>query len=705
MTIFNGTNGNDILPPVGEDNSGNDYFYPGTGRDSVSGGAGNDTLIIDYSIGDTGLGMQMNTYSDGSGYAYRSDIVQNPVVDVINFSSIEQFNVTGTSKNDTIKTGAGNDIINAGAGDDIVNGGGGIDTLDGGAGTDTLNLDLSAQTANLNITNYQTSGINLPGVVTATNFEALNLSTGAGNDTVTQSGLVNGVVIRGNDYINTGAGNDTINAGLGADTVNGGDGNDTLTIDYSIGDTGLGIQMNSSSAGNGFANRLDSTQRVFLDNTYFNNIEQFNVAGTSQNDTINTGAGNDTINGGGGGADKLFGGAGNDTYIVSRILGGGTVITDFSGTNDTLSLIGGASLSTTHISRSDTTLIVDLNQDGIFNLTTDLSISSYFANNTGSAAGTGFIENLAGLSGSKVLNTSTPSDFNNDGKSDILWRNQNGDVALWQMNGSNLTTGSVFANVSTVWTISNTGDFNGDSKSDILWRNQNGDVALWQMNGNTPTTQTVIGSAPTNWQISGTGDFNGDSKADILWRNTNDGSVAIWQMNGNTPTAQTVVGAASTDWKISGTGDFNGDGKSDLLWRNANGDVAMWQMNGTTPSSQTVFANVSTDWQIAGTGDFNGDGKSDLLWRNTNGSVAIWQMDGTTSLSQSLATPYSSVDNSWKISGTSDFNGDGKSDILWRNDNGSVETWLMNGSTVTAANLVSPNPVVDNTWKIAAPIL
>jgi FG-GAP-like repeat len=296
------------------------------------------------------------------------------------------------------------------------------------------------------------------------------------------------------------------------------------------------------------------------------------------------------------------------------------------------------------------------------------------------------------------------NDFNGDSKSDILWRNDNGDVALWQMNGSTLTTASAFANVSTDWKISNTGDFNGDSKADILWRNNDGQVAIWQMNGNTPTAQTVIGAAATDWKISGTGDFNGDGKSDLVWRN-NDGQVAIWQMNGNTPTAQTVIGAASTDWKISGTGDFNGDGKSDLLWRKADGSVAMWQMNGTTPISQTVFANVSTDWQIAGTGDFNGDGKADILWRNNDGQVAIWQMNGTTVLSKDLATPYPSVDNSWKISGTSDFNGDGKADILWRNDNGSVETWLMNGSTVTTANLVSPNSVVDNSWKIAAPIL
>jgi FG-GAP-like repeat len=316
-----------------------------------------------------------------------------------------------------------------------------------------------------------------------------------------------------------------------------------------------------------------------------------------------------------------------------------------------------------------------------------------------------FVYSVLFTGATSIVTPKTRNDFNGDGKADILWRNDNDDVALWQMKGSTLTTGSVFANVSTAWTIANTGDFNGDSKADILWRNTDGQVAIWQMNGATPTTQSVIGSATNNWQISSTGDFNGDNKSDILWRNTTDGSVAIWQMNGNTPTAKTVVGAASTDWKIAGTGDFNGDGKADILWRKADGDVAMWQMNGTTPISQTVFATVSTDWQIAGTGDFNGDGKADILWRNDNGQVAIWQMNGTTALSKDLATPYPSVDNSWKIAGTSDFNGDGKSDILWRNDNGSVETWLMNGSTVTAANLVSPNPVVDNTWKIAAPIL
>jgi hypothetical protein len=38
---------------------------------------------------------------------------------------------------------------------------------------------------------------------------------------------------------------------------------------------------------------------------------------------------------------------------------------------------------------------------------------------------------------------------------------------------------------------------------------------------------------------------------------------------------------------------------------------------------------VTSDWTVAETGDFNGDGKSDILWRNTSsGEIVIWLMDG-----------------------------------------------------------------------------
>jgi FG-GAP repeat len=78
-------------------------------------------------------------------------------------------------------------------------------------------------------------------------------------------------------------------------------------------------------------------------------------------------------------------------------------------------------------------------------------------------------------------------------------------------------------------------------------------------------------------------------------------------------------------------------------------------------------------------------------------------MNGASIVSSSFtSTP--SVDNSWKITGTGDFNGDGKSDILWRNDLGTTSVWQMDGATVVSASLTSV-PSVDNSWKIAAPLL
>jgi hypothetical protein len=36
-----------------------------------------------------------------------------------------------------------------------------------------------------------------------------------------------------------------------------------------------------------------------------------------------------------------------------------------------------------------------------------------------------------------------------------------------------------------------------------------------------------------------------------------------------------------------------------------------------------------TEWHDVGIGDLNGDGKSDILWQNDNGLLMLWQINGS----------------------------------------------------------------------------
>lgn len=355
MKITTGNGNDNVIRPVQNNGkvfrsndtintgAGNDTINAGLGkRDYVYGGAGIDHLIVDYSVGDTGGGMFFNSTYGRTGTAYRTSGVPNTRrLDYTFFKDIEQFTVIGTSKDDTIKVYFGAKEIQAGAGNDRVIGNSG--TIDGGSGFDYLTLDLSKQTSNLNLSNL--SNINLPGIVTATNFERFSITTGNGNDIVTQSGTLDGTVLRANDTIKTGDGDDIINAGLGDDYVRGGKGSDRLILDYSAGDTGTGMRFYAGKSSGSAVRSVSSTDSTRLDDIFFSRIEHFTVIGTSKddsirifaigNDVINAGAGNDTIKVGAG-DDNINGGAGNDT-----IDGGSGNDTLLGGSGDDI-LIGGS---------------------------------------------------------------------------------------------------------------------------------------------------------------------------------------------------------------------------------------------------------------------------------------------------------------------------------------------------------------------------
>src|SRR5690349_4022765 len=141
------------------------------------------------------------------------------------------------------------------------------------------------------------------------------------------------------------------------------------------------------------------------------------------------------------------------------------------------------------------------------------------------------------------------------------------------MNGTSISSYLAMGSNNGNYQIANTGesvrsaasDFDRDGKSDILWRNTaTGGVVAWLMNGASVASYPSIGTAGLAYQIAGTGDINGDGNVDILWRHGPTSEIGVWLMNGTAVGSYVNLGTVSSDYTLSGTGDFNADGHTDI---------------------------------------------------------------------------------------------------------------------------------------------
>lgn len=375
--------------------------------ETVDGAAGSgDILAVNYSTwyADVGSGVSGGFTSATGGQMTRTTNGGGQL-DTVNFNNTERLFFVGTYKADTIHggdsaagdrlyTGSGDDTIFAGLGADDVQAGYGVDTvsygfdefgggqgggttfaLDGGRGIDTLSINLALATYDIRISGtdgtHEVFGTNLSASNggSAKNFEILgNVTTGSGNDTVSQPGAFDNV-------ISTGDGNDIIAPGLGTDTVNGGPDTqgltyngsgtynvsnsqafysspgDRLVLDYSTIPAGQHVESSVSQSATIYVydNQHQTAGFLYTNNgTYssltgdgtttnqvtFSNIEGVTVTGSAGDDTLvgtdiaftgrygvaDSRGGDDLLIGGQGndhlngrtGDDFLFGGDGND---------------------------------------------------------------------------------------------------------------------------------------------------------------------------------------------------------------------------------------------------------------------------------------------------------------------------------------------------------------------------------------------------------
>jgi hypothetical protein len=313
-------------------------------------------------------------------------------------------------------------------------------------------------------------------------------------------------------------------------------------------------------------------------------------------------------------------------------------------------------------------------------------------------------------------------DFNGDGMTDVMWcppqdftrlaENPSDcyEVIVWLSNGDGTFAAGptlVSPSVSGFGMFAFLGDFNGDGKTDVLWCGapvsnnashpdvevpQNGCTSnpfVWLSNGDGRFTSVTLGIGPG--VIPSFGDFNGDGKTDVLWcsapaaaipaASNSCSSVTVWLSNGD-GTFAVISGPSAAGWTPQ-IADFNGDGKADILWCGAQAfhstaapnscvgsAIAIWLSNGDGTFTTVSSLTSPVAGGIPSLGDFNGDGKTDVMWcsasssNNSCSAVVPWLSngDGTFTATSSLPSPAAN----WSPL-LVDFNGDGRTDVVWCN--------------------------------------
>ncbi|MCB1492026.1 MAG: hypothetical protein KDJ77_09555, partial [Rhodobiaceae bacterium] len=315
---------------------GDDNLGTSGGSDYIDGGAGTDTLVIDWSgtSAPVVISTALTLAYAGSDFASASDRVD--------WTSMEKLDVTAGNADDTLTAlsngsvmngGGGNDTVTGDVGDDtlgggtgadtlagndgndILIGGGGADSIDGGAGNDTASYAGSAVGVNVQL-QY---GVIQGGDATGDTFTSIENLTGSDQ----------GDTLYGNPSANIlmgGGGTDYLKGLNGADKLYGDAGDDWLYVDYldTVAEGGSGIDRLIVVNANGVTNAVGANGiEIATGNT---GNDTFDGSGATADLTLRGRSGNDVLTGGDGddylygdaGIDQLTGGAGLDRLFIDE---------------------------------------------------------------------------------------------------------------------------------------------------------------------------------------------------------------------------------------------------------------------------------------------------------------------------------------------------------------------------------------------------
>jgi Ca2+-binding RTX toxin-like protein len=254
------------------------------------------------------------------------------------------------------------------------------------------------------------------------------------------------------------------------------------------------------------------------------------------------------------------------------------------------------------------------------------------------------------------------ADFNGDGRVDLITSNYGASTTSVFLNSGN---GNFGLPITVSGTFSGTADFNSDGKADLITRDygviSTTSVFLNNGNGSFNSPITVSGT------FGGTADFNGDDKADLITSDYDYGlsissTSSVFLNSGNGSFISSPITVSGT---FDSTADFNDDGKVDLITSDYGSTTSVFLNNGSENfNSPITVSGTFSDYafDFGNVRDFNGDGKADLITSDYGISTTSVFLNSGNGSFNSPITVFGST-----FCGFADFNDDGKVDLITEN--------------------------------------
>lgn len=232
----------------------------------------------------------------------------------------------------------------------------------------------------------------------------------------------------------------------------------------------------------------------------------------------------------------------------------------------------------------------------------------------------------------------------------------------------NTTGNNVWSNYIKIASVS---DWNKDGKNDLMGLTSTGDVYLHTGNGNLTFEDAVlitnIGTNVRNFLGPGTPP---SGNAPILWWTDTTGAAYALRSDGNYGISGSVINSAPAG-SFSSCIDvfaapFQYSNYTTVMVNCRTNSITKWLFNssavvtaGTTAGSG--WSPFATD-KVFGAGDFSVDGKGDFLAIGTDGTMTFYQGDGAGFVTSSCCTSSGWLND--RVSGGWDLNSDGRPDVI-----------------------------------------